>query len=144
MANTNTLTGRTGRFMVDDTTQVARSTAWEVTRSLANVSEFRDSDSAGYTNRSPGGIDGTFTTEGKYDTSNEIFDLFQPEDMVIGTLWLNITTLYWDFPRALNTEFSLAVNVDSQEVIGWNGSFGTDGIFYYPGQSGQPARTPPT
>jgi hypothetical protein len=72
-----------------------------------------------------------------------VFDLFQPEDIAIATLWLDATSLYWDFPRALNTDFNLTVNVDTEEVIGWTASWGADGVFHYPGEAGAATRTLP-
>jgi len=138
VSSENTLTGRLGRFVVG-TDLVARATQWQVTSTLATKSEWGDSDSGGYTNRAAGRRDATFTAEGKYDTSDEVFDLFQPEDIAIAVLWMNITTLYWDFPRAMNDNFQLTVNIDSQEVIGWTSAWGADGPFYRPGD---PLATP--
>ena len=142
MSSETALTGRQGKFVVG-TDLVARATQWAVTRTLASKSEWGDSDSGGYTNRAAGRRDGTFTAEGKYDTADEVFDLFQPEDISIAVLWLDNVSLYWDFPRALCSDFSLTVNIDSEEVIGWNSSWGADGIFYFPGQAGATVRVLP-
>jgi len=142
MSSLNTLTGRNGKFVVA-ATLVARATQWDVSRTLATSSEWGDSDSAGFTNRAAGRKDGTFNAEGKYDSTSEIFDLFQPEDVLISTLWLDNVSLYWDFPRALNNEFSLAVNIDTEEVIGWTSAWGADGVFHYPGEAGAAARILP-
>lgn len=142
MSSENTLTGRLGRHVVE-TTLVARLKQWQVSKTLATKSEWGDSDSAGFTNRAAGRKDATFTTEGVYDSSDEVFDLFQPEDLVISALWMNNTTLYWAFPRSLNSDFGMTVNVDSQEVIGWTSSWGADGIFYFPGEAGAPAYVMP-
>jgi len=142
MTSENTLTGRNGKFVID-TTLVARTTSWEVNPTLAGGTEWGDSDSNGFTNRAPGRKDCTFTTEGKYDTTDEIFDLFQPEDIVICVLWLDASALYWDFPRAMNMDFSLTVDVDTEEVIGWSADWGSDGEFYYPGEAGATSRTLP-
>ena len=141
MSSENALCGGDGEFVVD-TDRVARITQWSVNPKLASSSEWGDSDSAGYTNRCGGRKDATFTSEGKYDTTDEVWDLFQPDDTCIAVLWMN-GTLYWDFPRALCSDFSLSVNVDTEEVIGWTASFGSDGIFYYPGQAGATVRTLP-
>lgn len=141
MTSSTALTGRLGKFVVE-TTQVARTTNWSVNPTLASSSEWGDSDSAGYTNRAAGRKDGTFEAEGKFDTNAEQYDLFQPGDTAIAVLWLN-ATLYWDFPCALNSDFNLSVDIDSEEVIGWTSSWGADGVFYYPGQSGATARTLP-
>ena len=146
MSSLNTLSGRNGKFTtvaVDSTAGVlvARTKQWVVSPSLAASSEWGDSDSAGYTNRAAGRKDATFTAEGVYDTATEVFDVFQPSDVLCCGLWLDNGTTYWAFPRALCTEFSLTVNVDSEEVIGYTSSWGADGIFYRPGEAAAPAYT---
>lgn len=143
MSSVNTLTGRNGKAVVDDSL-VKKLTKWDVNPTLASNAEWGDSDSAGYTNRATGRRDATYTSEGKYDTSDEQFDLFAPGDTIEGVLWMDASALYWAFPRALCTDFTLAVDVDTEEVIGWTGNFGADGIFYRPGQSGAPTHTLPS
>jgi len=143
MTSENSLTGRNGKFVVDDTL-VARVTQWAVNPTLASSSEWGDSDSAGYTNRAAGRRDATFTAEGKFDTSDEVYDLFQPEDIAACVLWLDASSLYWDFPRALCNDFNLTVNIDTEDVIGWTSNWGADGIFYRPGQSGATSRSLPS
>lgn len=136
------MTGRKGRFVVEDQL-VARTTQWDVSTTLASKSEWGDSDSNGFTNRAPGRKDGTFDTQGKYDTVDEQYDLFAPEDISEVILWMNITTLYWAFPRALCMDFKLSVNIDSEEVIGWTSNWGADGEFFRPGEAGAPTHTLP-
>lgn len=143
MSSATALTGRNGKFVVG-TTLVARTTMWSVNPTLASSSEWGDSDGEGYTNRASGRRDATFEAEGKYDTASEQFDLFVPGDIAIATLWMDASSLYWDFPRALCSDFSLSVDVDSEEVVSWQSSWGADGIFYRPGQSGAAARTLPS
>lgn len=134
MTSVNTLTGRNGKFAVA-TVNVARATQWAVNPTLATSNEWGDSDSNGFTNRSPGRKDATFTTEGKLDTATEIYDIFQPEDIVAALLKLDAATLQWNFPRAMCNDFNLTVNIDTEEVIGWTGAFGADGEFFKPGTS---------
>jgi len=141
MTSVNTVTGRNGEFVVG-TSKVARITQWAVNPTLATSSAWGDSDGAGFTNRAAGRKDATFTAEGKYDSSDEVFDLFQPEDIAIAVLWLD-TTLYWDFPRALCDDFNLTTDIDTEEVIGWTSSWGADGVYYYPGEAGATVRTLP-
>jgi hypothetical protein len=144
MAGTTTaLTGRNGKLSVDDTL-VARLTQWQVSPKLASSSEWGDSDTEGYTARMAGRKDSTFSTEGKYDTDSEQYDIFFIGDKAAADLWMDATSLYWAFPCAMCSDFSMTVNVDSEEVIGWSASFGADGIFYYPGQVGAPVRSLPT
>lgn len=142
MSSETTLTGRNGKLVVEDEL-VARLTKWDLTTTLATKSEWGDSDGGGYTNRAEGRRDATFDSEGKYDTVTEQFDLFVPGDIVESVLWMNITTLYWAFPRALCSDFKISVNVDTEEVIGWSSNWGSDGIYYRPGQSGAPSHTIP-
>lgn len=142
MSNENTKTGRNGKKVVGSTL-VARTQNWSVNPTLASSSEWGDSDSSGFTNRAAGRKDATFESEGKYDTTSEVFDLFQPEDIAIVTLWLDNVSLYWDFPRALCSDFSLAVDIDTEEVIGWTSSWGADGIFHHPGEAGAATRSLP-
>jgi hypothetical protein len=107
---------------------------------LATSTEWGDSGggtpsagaSNGFTNRAAGRKDCTFTTEGKYDSDNEVWDLFEPEDIAAIVLLMAATVPNYNFPRALCTDFSLAVNVDTEEVIGWTASWGTDGTYTGP------------
>ena len=142
MTSENTITGRNGKFTVDGSL-VARITQWQMTKTLASKTEWGDSDSEGFTNRAAGRKDSTFSAEGKYDTTDEVFDLFQEGDIVQATLFLNATAplFYYDYPRALCDNFQLTVNVDTAEVIGWTSAWGADGIYYYPGEVDAPVRT---
>lgn len=143
MTSATALIGRDGKFVVEGA-QVARTTKWGVSDTLASKSEWGDSDSAGYTNRAEGRKDATFDAEGKYDTQDEVWDLFVPGDIAEAVLWMMLTTLYWAFPRALCMDFKLSVDVNSEEVIGWTSNWGADGIYYRPGQVGAPSHTLPS
>ena len=150
MAHTNTATGLTGRLGID-TVVIARTTQWDVSQALASSSEWGDSDSGGFTNRARGRLDATFTAEGKFDNSDDVFLIFQPGDTLDASLWISGTPeLYWQFGGdatvsggALCTDFGLTVNVDTEEVVGWTASFGTDGQFWFPGDTGPPAQPSP-
>ena len=127
MSSENTLTGRGGTVTVAGS-PVARITQWAVNPKMASSSAWGDSDSAGFTNRAAGRKDCTFTAEGKYDSSNAVYDLFDPGDIaavVLGTTG----TPGWTFPRALCEDFNLTVNVDSEEILGWTSSWGADGTY---------------
>ena len=142
-ATTTAATGRMGRHTVGDASiLVARSKQFSISSTLASKSEWGDSDSGGYTARMPGRRDGTFTSEGVYDTEDEQFDLFAPGDKVRSTLWIlppdaadpTSTGVFWDFPCSMCEDFGMTVNIDTEEVIGWTSSWGSDGVFYRPGQ----------
>jgi len=139
--DTSVITGKLGKVTVDGTL-IARITQWSINPKLASTSEWGDSDSEGYTNRAPGRKDATFNAEGKFDEDEEVYNLFEPGDCAQVTLWMT-TTLYYDFPRALCSEFNLTINVDTEEVVGWTSSWGADGKFTRPGHPDQEARTLP-
>jgi hypothetical protein len=160
MSSYNTLTGRHGKISqaaasLDETppattTEIARVTNWGVNPTLASDSQWGDSSCGGYTARAAGRRDATFTTEGKYDKTTEVWDLFLPEDILAITLWLDHdarsggVNRYWDFPRALCNDFNMVVDVDTEEVIGWTATWGADGIFYKPGTTANPGGIGPS
>ncbi len=142
MTTVNTITGRLGKHLIASAT-IARITQFSVNPTLASTNEWGDSDSGGFTNRSPGRKDSTFDTEGKFDTATEVYDIFQPGDgSIVSSLWLN-ASLYWAFPLSLNMDFNLTVNVDSEEVLGWTAGWGADGEYFFPGEAGAPVYTLP-
>lgn len=138
MTSITSKTGRNGKHKVGSTV-LSRVTQWVVSPKLASTSEWGDSDGEGYTNRAAGRKDCTFTSEGKYDTAVEVFDLFKPGDILTSALWMDNVSLYWYFARSLNTEFQLTVNIDTEEVEAWTSSWGADGRFYAPGEAGAPS-----
>lgn len=140
MSSDTTITGQNGKFKVGNFV-IARATQWALTKTLATKTEWGDSDSAGFTNRARGRRDATFTAEGKYDTNSEQFDIFKEGDIVTAALWMNAASLYWAFPRALCDGFNMTVNMDTMEVIGWTSSWGADGPYFAPGESGAPSYT---
>jgi len=135
MGSQNTYSGRDGGVKVGGK-WVARITSWNLTTNV-QTSEWGDSDSEGYTNRLAGRKDATFTTEGKFDSSsNPVYNLFAAGDVAEVILYVSTEgkgELNWRFPRALCTEFSLNVNVDTGEVVGWTANWGADGKYYRPG-----------
>lgn len=130
MSSENALTGRLGKHSVGGT-NIARITQWSVNPKLAHTSEWGDSDSGGYTNRAAGRWDCTFSSEGKFDISSEVFDLFMPGDIVASVLKMDLTR-FWTFARSLCSDFKLTVNVDTEDVVGWTSDWGSDGVFVHP------------
>lgn len=140
MSSSGTITGRNGEFVAGS--RVARVTNWAINPTLATSTEWGDSDTEGYTARAAGRKDATFTAEGKFETTNEVYDLFRPGDTVEAILWMN-NTLYYYFECALCLDFNLTVDIDTEEVVGWTSNWGADGKYYYPGESGAPSATYP-
>lgn len=130
-SSAGTITGRNGKFQLAGNL-VARTTQWELNPTLATSTEWGDSDSGGYTNRAAGRRDATFTAEGMFETGEVAYSLFEPGDILKAVLWMS-ATLYYHFPRALNQDFGLTVNIDEEEVIAWNSEWGADGLYYKPG-----------
>lgn len=142
MTGETALTGRNGKFVIGSSL-VARTKTWTVNPTMASGSEWGDSNSAGFTNRAAGRRDSTFSSEGVYDTGDEVFDLFQPGDITIATLWLDNVGLFFDYPRALCSDFSLVLDIDTEEVVAWTAGHGADGVFHRPGEAGAAARVLP-
>jgi len=143
MSSATTTTGRHGKLwaaatgtVLNATHNILRTTQWSVSQKPASVSEWGDSSSLGYTNRAPGRRDVTFTAEGKFDKDQQQWDIFQGGDYCAANLYVNSNedvTWAYTFARALCMEFSLAVNIDTEEVVGWTSSWGNDGVFTLPG-----------
>ena len=142
MANPSVLTGKDGNVTVDDS-RVARITKWSSEHNLATSSEWGDSDSEGFTNRAAGRRDATITAEGKYDTDDEFYDLFKEGDMAKLVLFMD-SSRYFHYPCALCSKFSIEVDPDTEEVIGWSSDWGSSGRYYYPGESGAGSQSLPS
>lgn len=139
-ATSTAITGVLGKAVVDDVT-VARLTQWSIDPS-AGDSEWGDSDGEGYTLVKSGRKGATGSCEGKFDTSKPQYAVFKLGDEVKLVLWLDASR-YYAIPCAVITGFSLVVNVDTQEVVGWTANWKASGKFYYPGQSGAPSESLP-
>ena len=133
MPSQNTLSGYRGHFTVGGI-RVARCTRWDVNGKLAHVAEWGDSDSNGYTNRLAGRWDSLFGADGKFDTLSEFYNIFDVGDFLAVKLYLN-DELFWNFSRGVCLDYKLVVDIDREDVIGWTSSWGSDGEFYYPGES---------
>lgn len=143
MSSDTSISGRWGYVSVDGS-RVARITGWSANETLDSKSEWGDSDSGGYTNRAAGRRGATFSTEGKFDSGDEVWSLFVPGDIcevILGNA-PNATAdpgawdgargaeyVSYNFPRALCLDFKLTVNVDTEEVIGWTADWGSDGEY---------------
>lgn len=124
-------------------TRVCRITEWSFNPTFTNITEFGDSDSQGYTNRACGRKDGSGSFSGRLDTGQHPTSLFLPGDVVNLTLWETAST-YWNIPRALITSFEVTFDNDAKEPVSWTAEFVPDGIYYAPGQAGQPTEPFPT
>lgn len=134
-------TGRSGMMMVGDY-HIQRLTQWQVTETLDTRSDWGDSGTTaeqglnlGFTNRAPGRKGATISCEGKYvSTEPTSTSLVRPEMLVLLYCYI-VTGIFWTFPRAYCTDFSLMVNIDTEEVVGWTGEFANDGPYYRPGET---------
>lgn len=123
---------------------IARVTKFTINEST-NETAWGDSDSLGYTNRKAGRKDASINFEGKFDAVSKVYNLLRAGDNVKLVLWESTTDSdYWVFPCALIQSFQIDVNMDTKEVVTWNATAGSDGIFYCPGESGAPTETLPS
>jgi hypothetical protein len=133
--------GTGGKAVIEDEL-VLRMTRWQITPGGSETT-WGDSDSAGFTNRKGARKDCTGAIDGKFSTDRIFYDMVQEHDEVKVALWLD-STRYWVFPCALVQNYSLEVNPDTNEVIGWSMAFGSIGRYYRPGESGAPTQTLPS
>lgn len=138
--SSSALAGTDGNVVVNST-RIARITQFSVNHSV-QTTVWGDSDSAGYQNTKGTRKGATGAFEGKFSTDHVVYELFSPGEGVALNLFENATRA-WVFPCVVITEFSMTVNVDSQEVVGWSASFSSDGIFYRPGDAANPGATLP-
>lgn len=104
-----------------------------------------DSGSEGHTFRKGARKDCTGNMVGVLDGDTKVYDIFMPGDIVKLTLWeTQVGQDYWHFPSALIQNFSLTFNQDTKEVVEWTADFGTDGVFYRPGEAGGAGQTVPS
>ena len=127
---------------VYDGTAVARMTQWTF-NPTSGISEWGDSDGGAFTNAKPTRKSGGGSVEGKLDSGSEVYDVFVPGDEPTLVLWIN-ATLYYDLPCAVIGTFSLTLDQDSKEVVGWSSDFTASGVFYYPGEAGATVRSYPS
>lgn len=154
MSTTNGSTARTGhggRVLVKDIGStyylVARVTQWSV-NPTATEAAWADSDSRGFTNRRAGRRDCTGTLTGKLDKTypaykNILFatDDASPDNNDTVALALyedgNEATpdTYWFFPRAVITSYTMTFDMDTRDPVEWSANFGSDGVFFKPGDA---------
>lgn len=127
MSSINTVTGRGGSVSLNGSS-ILRIKNWSASETRRGGSEWGDSDANGGTNRSAGADDCTFTCEGVYDTTGSIIAQLEVNE-VYAVVLSSVGGPGYTFARALCTDFSLNVNADTEEVIGWNASFGVDGTY---------------
>lgn len=132
--------GADGKVVVEDTL-ILRAKTWQL-NNVTSESAWGDSDSQGYTNRKEARKDATGSFTGVFDTNRKPYAVFSPGDIVKLVLWENATD-YYAFPCALIQGYDVTYDMDTKEVVEYTASWGADGIFYYPGQSGAPSETLP-
>lgn len=104
-------------------------TGWTFNTTSNNPS-WASSTNPGYKKRVAGVKDGSGTVNGKYDSSNAIFDTFEPGVTVTLTLKLNNSN-YYEVP-AIVDDFNLEVDMDNGDVVGWSMNFSTNGEWTEP------------
>lgn len=127
-----------------DNTRVARLTNWSV-NPTSSVSEWGDSDSAGFTcvKAARKALSGTLTV--KLDSNQKPHkSLFMPGDTVELVLWEDATSDYWYIGRAVITSYTVTFDQDTKEVVECSADFSSDGQYYRPGETGIPSEAFPS
>lgn len=142
------VTGHKAAAVIGDEV-VARLTAHSV-NATTSASVWGDSQTGSYTARKGARRDCTGSLSGKLDSDEPIYEI-APSDEGIEQLHEKLVLFqtdtakdYWHFPCALMTDFQSSFNVDTKEVVEISLSFGADGRFYRPKESGAPAETYPS
>ena len=103
-------------------TLVARLTTWSFTENVS-MSEWGDSDSAGFTNRKVARRDATGGLAGKLDKTSPVYNVFRAGDSgIILVLWMDsldaVPDEYWYFTCIVVSGFALEFDQDGKEVVG--------------------------
>jgi hypothetical protein len=125
-----------------DDVLLARITNWTLT-TTCSTSAWGDSDSRGFTNRTPARKDATGSMTGKADVDLPLHGIMMPHDVKGIVLWqdgddgtgLGEDSVYWELPRAVITNYTLSFDQDSKEVVEWSADFECDGVYFYPGDA---------
>lgn len=142
MGGSSALSGSIGKAVISNTL-VTRLTMWRINPSVS-LSEWGDSDSAGYTNALAARRGCKGSISGKFDTSKKPYAVFREGDNPTLALWQSAAAGdYWAFPSVIIESFELELNPDTKEVVAWTANWTADGIFYAPGQSGAPSYSLP-
>lgn len=120
--------GKDGKVLAG-ATQLAEITKWTF-NPKSNNPAWASSDSAGYKKRVAGVKDGGGSIEGKFDSSSKFYTLVAEGDEVTLKLYLDATR-YYSVPAIID-DYSLTVDMDTGDVVGWSANFSTNGAWTEP------------
>lgn len=141
-ANSSTIrTSKNSKIVIDDVLLLRMRNA----TLNANNDEFvwGDSDSGLHSNSIGTRQRTTGTISGLFDEDQTIYSIVREGQISKLVLWEDGTN-YWAFPCALLSNLQLTYDQDSKNPIEWSFDYGTDGIYYAPGEAGAPTESLPT
>lgn len=122
------ISGKNGKVDIG-ATSLAEITSWTF-NPTSNNAAWGSSDSAGYKKRVAGTKDGSGSVEGKLDTADEVYDTLDVGDSVTLKLYIN-ATLFYSVPSLIDS-FSIEIDIDDGDVVGWSADFSTNGAWSNP------------
>lgn len=95
-----------------------------------NTQRYASNKTGGYKCTIPGTKEATGTLSGVYTTSDSHINVIDVGTMVTLKLYIN-ATLFFSVPAVI-TDYKLDVDLDNGEIVGWEGSFESDGPWTNP------------
>lgn len=108
----------------------------------STVFEWGDSDSGEFTNTIGTRKKTTGTISGLFDEDQRLYDIVREGQTSKLIIWEDATD-YWAFPCALLTNVNFTYDQDTKNPIEWAFDFGSDGVYFAPGEAGAPSESLP-
>jgi hypothetical protein len=122
------ISGKNGKVQIVSS-DVAECTGWTFNPTSNNPS-WGSCDGGGYKQRVAGVKDGSGSIEGKFNPDDPIYDHLEEGTSVVLKLYINATA-YYRVPAIIDS-FSLEVDMDDGDVVGWSADFSTNGAWTKP------------
>lgn len=125
---TAAISGKNGDVSISSTS-ISEVTQWTFTETSNNPA-FASNKTAGFKQRVAGVKDGSGTIEGKWDPGDPATAVIEVGTLVTLTLEIDATQFY-TVPSIIDS-FSMTVNLDDGDVVGWTAEFSINGAWTLP------------
>jgi hypothetical protein len=122
------ISGKGGKAQIGST-DISEITKWSF-NPTSNNSAWASSDTSGYKKRVAGVKDGSGSIEGVFDEEDEIYLTFEPGDSITLKLYIDASK-YYSVPSLIDS-FSIEVDLNDGEVVGWSADFSINGAWTKP------------
>lgn len=122
------ISGKDGRILVAGT-GVAHCTKWSF-NPKSNNPAWASCDTNGFKTRVGGVKDGSGSMEGKFDTAHPFYDAMDVGTEITALLYIN-ATMFYSIPAIID-DYSIEVDMNEGEVVGWSANFSTRGAWTEP------------